>query len=381
MRSNGQSAQGSRNLARWAGVLAGVTAVSGLHYATPPAHFVLHAVYQRLYYAPVILAAYWFGVRGGLVAAVLSAIAYAPHIHTAWSHNPPYTVSQYAELVVFLSLGLSVGLIASHERRLTNRYREAAESLERANRDLRESGEQLRRAERLSALGEIAAGLVHEIRNPLAGVKGALEIVSSRAAAGTPEAEFSTVATHELQRLETLVQEFLDYARPRPPRLRPADLPDIIHRVVSLLGPQADRAEVALAVEGSDTSQGLRIDPEQIEQVLVNVLLNAVQASRPGGRVTLRHGPQGSRYLIEVHDQGAGIPPDRLARIFEPFFTTKERGTGLGLAISQRIVAAHGGEIRISSSQGRGTIVEILLQLPAREALESHPCETRRPSS
>jgi signal transduction histidine kinase len=355
------------------GLLACVAAVSALHYATPPEHFVLHALYQRLYYVPVILAAYWFGVRGGLVAAVVSSLAYAPHIHTAWSHNPPYTVSQYAELLVFLSLGLSVGLIASHERRLANQHRDTAGRLERANRELRESGEQLRRAERLSALGEIAAGLAHELRNPLAGIKGALEIVSARAPVATPEAEFSGIATRELQRLEGLVQEFLDYARPKPPRLRPADLPDVVRRVVSLLGPQAEQAGVALAVEGDDASQGLRIDPEQIEQVLVNVVLNAVQASPRGGQVKIRHYPRDGRYRIEVADQGPGIPPDSKARIFEPFFTTKERGTGLGLAISQRIIAAHRGEIRITPGQGGGTVVEILLPVFPTVALESQP--------
>jgi signal transduction histidine kinase len=354
-------------------LLVGVAVVSALHYVTPPERFVLHAVYQRLYYVPVILAAYWFGVRGGLGAAVISSIAYAPHIHTAWSHNAPYTVSQYTELVVFLSLGLSVGLIASHERRLTNRYRETAESLERANRELRESGEQLRRAERLSALGEIAAGLAHEIRNPLAGVKGALEIVSARATLGTPEAEFSGIATRELKRLEGLVQEFLDYARPKPPRLRPADLPDVVRRVASLLGPQADQAGVALVVEGKDGSHGLRIDPEQMEQVLVNVVLNAVQASPRGGHVRLRHEPRDGRYLIEVADQGPGIPPEAKARIFEPFFTTKERGTGLGLAISQRIVAAHQGEIHVTPREGGGTVVAILLPLSPTEAVQSQP--------
>jgi signal transduction histidine kinase len=350
---------------RWVILLGGVATISALHYVTPPAHFVLHALYQRLYYVPVILAAYWFGVRGGLVAALLSAIAYAPHIHTAWSHNAPYTVSQYVELVVFLSLGLSVGLIASHERRLSNRHRETAESLERANRELRDSAEQLRRAERLSVLGEIAAGLAHEIRNPLAGMKGALEIVVSRAASGTPEAEFSAIATKELARLESLVQEFLDYARPKPPRFRAADLPEVIRRVTTLLGPEADRAGVSLAVEGVGAPAELRIDPEQIEQVLVNVVLNAVQASPRGGRVVLRHQPRDGRYVLEVLDQGAGLSPETEARIFEPFFTTKERGTGLGLAISQRIVVAHHGQIRLAPHPGGGTMAEIVLPLSA----------------
>ncbi len=353
-----------RNVVRWASLLGAIVAVSGLHYVTPSSHFVLHAIYQRSYYVPVILAAYWYGTRGGVIAAAFSSVGYAPHIHTAWAHNAPYTVSQYFEIVVFFALGFAVGIIASHERSLTNRYKESAESLEQANRDLRESGEQLRRAERLSALGEIAAGLAHEIRNPLAGVKGALEIISGRAADGTPEAEFSAIATRELRRLEGLVQEFLDYARPRAPRLRQTDVPAVVSRVTSLLGPQAERAGVTLSVDGSPTAGALSIDPEQIEQVLVNIVLNAVQASPKGGRVEVRCETRGERYHVRVTDQGSGIPADVRARIFEPFFTTKERGTGLGLAISQRIVAAHQGEITITSAEGRGTVVEVTLPLP-----------------
>jgi signal transduction histidine kinase len=347
--------------ARWVALLAAVAAISTLHYVTPPASPALHALYQRLYYIPVILAAYWFGVRGGLLVAVLCSLAYAPHIHVAWSQNAPYTMSQYAELVVFLSLAVAVGLIATRERRLTNRYREAAESLERANRDLRASGEQLRRAERLSALGEIAAGLAHEIRNPLAGMKGALEIVAGRVRAGTPEAEFSGIAAREAQRLEGLVQEFLDYARPRPPRLRAGELPQVLRRVAGLLGPEAERAGVVLEVDAGTAPAGPRIDPEQFQQVLVNVVLNAIQASPRDGRVFVRCRGEAGGAVVEVTDQGPGIRPEARARIFEPFFTTKERGSGLGLAISQRIVAAHGGDIRIEPETGGGTRVEIIL--------------------
>jgi two-component system sensor histidine kinase HydH len=356
--------QGRRHLLRWLFLLGTVAGISALHYATPPEHYVLHGIYQRSYYVPVILAAYWYGARGGVLAAALSAVAYVPHIHIAWSHNAPYTVSQYADIIVFFLLGLSVGLIASHERQLANRYRQAAESLETANRDLQESGEQLRRAERLSALGEIAAGLAHELRNPLAGVKGALDIVSRRVADGTPEAEFSGIATRELQRLETLVQEFLDYAKPRAPQFRQADLRAVISRVTSLLGPEAERAGVGLVAEGVETtSDPVRADAEQIEQVLVNVVLNAVQASPRGARVTVRCRRTDGSYSVEVADQGAGISPEVRARIFEPFFTTKERGTGLGLAISQRIVTAHHGEMRVSSEIGQGTVFEVRLPI------------------
>jgi len=349
-------------------LLGAVVGISALHYVTPVAQPVFHALYQRLYYIPVILAAYWFGISGGVLVALLSGVAYAPHIHTAWAQNAAYTMSQYVELVVFLSLGVAVGLIASRERRLTNRYREAAESLERANQELRASSEQLRRAERLSALGEIAAGLAHEIRNPLAGMKGALEIVTSRAVAQTPEAEFTAVATRELLRLEGLVQEFLDYARPRPPRLLPAAMPDVLGRAVALLSPEAERAGVTLTVEPGTCSPGLRIDPEQIQQVLVNVVLNAIQASPRGSVVTLRYRTEAGGCLLEVADRGSGIGPEARERLFEPFFTTKERGTGLGLAISQRIVAAHGGEIRVDSMEGQGTTVTIVLPATAANA-------------
>ncbi len=363
---------GPRHVFRWLLLLGTVAGISALHYATPPEHFVLHGVYQRSYYVPVILAAYWYGAPGGLLAASLCAVAYVPHIHIAWSHNAPYTVSQYADILVFFLLGLFVGLIASHERQLANRYRQAAESLERANRDLQESGEQLRRAERLTALGEIAAGLAHELRNPLAGVKGALDIVSRRVTAGTPEAEFSEIATREVLRLETLVQEFLDYAKPRPPQFGEAHLGAVLDRVTSLLGPQAERAGVNLDVQGCETPTGLlRADARQIEQVLVNVVLNAVQASPRGGRVTIRCRQNDGYCAIAIGDQGGGIPAEVRDRIFEPFFTTKERGTGLGLAITQRIVAAHHGAILISSEPGRGTVFEI--RLPA--APSSRPSE------
>ncbi len=355
-------------------MLGAISGVSALHYATPPEHFVLHGIYQRSYYVPVILAAYWYGARGGLVAAALSAVAYVPHIHIAWSHNAPYTVSQYADILVFFLLGLSVGLIASHERQLANRSRQAAESLEAANRELQESGEQLRRAERLSALGEISAGLAHELRNPLAGVKGALDIVSRRVATGTPEAEFAGIATRELQRLESLVQEFLDYAKPRPPQLGDADMRAVIGRVTSLLRPQAERAGVEIVVDDTDkTFERLRADAEQIEQVLVNVVLNAIQASPRGGRVTVTCRRTDGYYSIDVADQGAGIPPEVRARMFEPFFTTKERGTGLGLAISQRIVAAHQGEMRISSEGGKGTVFEVRLPVASSQSGISTP--------
>ncbi len=353
----------SRAAIRQVAVLVGaILLISSLHYLTDPRYVVLHGIYQRLYYGPVILGAYWFGVRGGLLTALVTSLAYIPHIEITWSMNPPYEASQYVEIVMFYVAGLFVGLLADHQRKLTAQYARAAASLERANRELQESHEQLVRADRLSALGEMAAGLAHELRNPLAGVTGALEIIASQVPAGTPQAEFSGIARKEVGRLEDLLNRFLAYARPRPPAPRLANLGELVGHVVALLRPEVERQSVSIDTAGAQPWPLLRVDPEQIEQVILNVLLNAIQASPRGAVVQVRHHVEGGQVIIDVVDEGPGIPEELRARVFHPFVTTKTKGTGLGLAVSARIVNSHGGSIDARPDAGGGTCVRI--QLP-----------------
>jgi signal transduction histidine kinase len=344
-------------------LVAVIVTISALHYLTHPSRILQHEIYRYLYYLPIIVGAYWYGLRGGLLTAMVASVAYLPHIRVAWATNVPYTVSQYAQVVVFHVLGLSVGLLASFERKLTARYRDAAASLECANRELRESHEQLRRADRLSALGEVAAGLAHEIRNPLASVKGALEILGSRLPSGTPEAEFAGIAGRDLGRLDTLINEFLKYARPRPPERRNADLHEVIGRVTGLLRPEAQRAGVIIEIDRRAVLPPLLLDSEQIAQVFLNVVLNAIQASSAGQRVLIRESLEGGAAVVDVIDEGPGVPPEHVARVFDPFFTTKARGTGLGLAISHRIVSAHDGTIEVSQRPNPGTDIRIRFPL------------------
>jgi len=362
-------------------VIAGsILLVSGLHYLTNPRHVVLHGIYQRLYYAPVILGAYWFGVRGGLLAALATSLAYVPHIEITWSSNRPYEASQYVEIVMFYVAGLFVGVLANYQRKLTTQYQRAATSLERANRELQESHEQLVRADRLSALGEMAAGLAHELRNPLAGVDGALEIIASQVSAGTPQAEFSGIARKELARLEDLLSRFLAYARPRPPALRLTNLGELVGHVVALLRPEVERQGVAIDAAAAEPWPLLRADPEQIEQVLLNVLLNAIQASPRGAVVRVRHRAKAGRVVLEVVDSGPGIPEALRGRVFNPFFTTKTKGTGLGLAVSARIVNSHGGSIDVRPDAGGGTCVCVELPLaPEASGGSSAPPATGHP--
>jgi two-component system, NtrC family, sensor histidine kinase HydH len=357
---------------RAAGLLLLVASISALHYATSPTYVVWHEVFQRLYYVPIVLGAYWYGVAGGLLVAVAASLAYVPHIQTAWATGVQQEASRYAELVVFNVVGIVVGMLADAQRRVAGRYRRAAESLEVANRELRESYEHLRRANRLSALGEIAAGLAHEIRHPLASIGGALEIIESRASADSPEAEFSKLARTELHRLDRLVAEFLQYARPHEPELREMPMREVVERVMALARVEADRASVTLRTDMSPAEPAAFIDPRQIEQVLLNVVLNAIQASPSGGQVMVRESIDPREVVIDVSDEGSGIPDEDLPRIFSPFFTTREKGTGLGLAIAHRIVTTHGGSIEVMPrSAGRGGWFRIRLPIAGRR-WESH---------
>lgn len=339
--------------------------VASLHHVTSPSRIVLHELFNYLLYVPIIFAAYWYGIAGGLGIAVLSSAIFIPHIRIAWASNPAYAASQYAQVAVFHLLGITVGWLTASQRRLTQRYRGAAESLERANRELQQSQDDLRRAERLSAVGEIAAGLAHEIKSPLAGIKGALEIIEARATDGSPEAEFARIGAKELARLDALVRDFLLYARPRDPEVRPVKVAELLDQAVAVLRTEIDRKQLTLTVEHSAMTRetAVRVDPEQLTEVILNVLVNAIQASPTRGSIHARDNISDGSVSIDIADQGPGIAPEHLPRIFDPFFTTKTRGTGLGLAISHRIVAAHHGTISTHPASPTGTIFRIRLPL------------------
>jgi signal transduction histidine kinase len=355
------------DVTRIGGLLLVIIAISLLHSATNQSEVIWHGLLLRLYYIPVLIGAYWYGAFGGLLIAMACSMAYVPHLR---EQSPALEAGRYAEIVVFHVIGLTVGLLATAQRRVTERYQRAAETLERANLDLQESSEQLQRADRLKTLGEVAAGLAHEIRHPLASIRGALEIIDERSRPDSPEAEFSRLAMSEVQRLDNLVWEFLRYARPHEPDLRPTSLHDVVERVVALLRIEAEQGGVMLDVERSRPMPDAWIDALQIEQVLLNVILNAIQASPSGSRVRVCERLDQQDVIIDVIDEGPGIPGEHLEHVFSPFFTTRERGTGLGLAIAHRIVLTHNGHIEVTQTSERGTCVRIRLPIGATARTE-----------
>jgi len=221
--------------------------------------------------------------------------------------------------------------------------------------------------ERLAALGEMAAVLAHEIRNPLGAIKGLAQFLGEKRAGDPPQLEMTRTIVDEATRLERLVNDLLTYARPRLPNRRPTDLPGVLDEVLRLLGPAADAAGVACRLDVSGNAFPISADPEQLKQLFGNLVLNAIQAMPAGGGLTLTQrsvdGKSRSRRAVEVavEDTGSGISEADLSRIFEPFYTTRSKGTGLGLAICRRITAAHGGTIRVAQTGPKGTTILVTL--------------------
>jgi signal transduction histidine kinase len=220
--------------------------------------------------------------------------------------------------------------------------------------------------EKLAAVGTLAAGLAHEIRNPLNGAQlhvSFLERTLKKTAASEDALDAVRVVGDEIKRLAALVTEFLDFARPRPPQLRSTAVRALCERAIALVSQKAADAKVTVTLDFPSRDPTLEVDPAKLEQVLLNLLTNAIEAlaGGTGGRVVLRVRRQPRTVFFEVEDNGPGLPSSD-APIFDPFFSTKPEGTGLGLAITHRIVSDHGGDIVVETAPG-ATVFRVTLPL------------------
>ena len=230
---------------------------------------------------------------------------------------------------------------------------------------LLEAEEQLRRADRLSTLGELSAGMAHDIRNPLGAIRGTAEILKDGVAPGDPRAEFAEILVREVDRLNRVLEGFLRFARTAPVERENFDLNGVVGEVIDLTRRQAERSGVAVTFAAGRLPP-LSGDGSQIRQALLNLILNALQVMADGGRLQIATGIAGAMAEVKITDSGPGIPDDEQARIFKPFVTTRHNGTGLGLPISQRIAVAHGGGITVASQPGAGATFTLTLPLPEK---------------
>lgn len=230
----------------------------------------------------------------------------------------------------------------------------------------------LLQSERLSALGEMAARIAHEVRNPLVSIGAAAQVVAEELPADSPVAGEVRAISGEVRRLDAIISDFLRFARPRRERLAVTEVRRILLEVLDLIRPKAVGLDLRM-LPGPGPEPLARIEPDGLRQVLWNVLLNACEASPPGGTIecTVRTRASAERVLLTVADRGPGIPAGQRRRVFDPFFSTKARGTGLGLSICKQIVEEHGGRIRLLNRPGGGTRVVIELRAAPPAAPES----------
>jgi len=350
-----------------------VLAVTVAHFATPMRHEWLHDVLRRLYYMPIIVGAFLFGLRGALVTSLVVTVLYLPHAfwlvgphahhHGMIQADPTGTANKLLELLLYNVVALVTGLLVEREQR-------ARRAVERTLVEMKAIEQQLVRAGRLQSLGEMTAGLAHEIKNPLASLKTAAAIVADEIPVTSPRRKMVAIIAKEIDRLAALLDRFLAFARPGGLVFARVDLGQPVERAVALVKAQADARQVVVRVETPPTALVIEGDADKLTQIILNVLLNAVQFSPDGGRVQVRCQAcslaHGWFALLSVVDQGRGVPAQDRERIFDPFFSTRADGTGLGLAIASRLMDEHRGYIEVAGSEGQGA--EFRLFLPLADA-------------
>jgi len=354
------------------GALASVLLKLGLCYPLIGETGGISSSFYLILLLPVITAATNFGL---LLTAVFTVLACGEYLSFLLflkkdEYIPPDQVFELVLRVLFLPVvGYLTHQLAEANRIETRKAQAAAEQLAAANQSLKEAEAEVRRSDRLAALGQLTAGLAHELRNPLATMKTSAEMLARTVDRENAVAkEMASYIATEVDRTNSLITRFLDFARPQHLRLATGELAAMLDRAVERFDREKSGAAATVSVykNYSPDIPSLAFDAELMERVVSNLLLNAAQASPPDSVVTVKTRLLDSNVEIAVIDRGSGIDPKNLESIFNPFFTTKSDGVGLGLAVVSKIVDEHGGQITVESTPGEGTVFRVYLPLDRR---------------
>ncbi len=268
------------------------------------------------------------------------------------------------ELLEMLANHASLAIERAHlYEQVTQKVRE----LEEAYRNLKESQDQLLRAEKLSVVGKMATRLAHEMRNPIVSLGGFARLMAKKLPREDPNQEYLSIINEEVTRLEKLLTEVLDFARPVRPTLEVVDLNEVVQKVVVMMQPEIDARRIAAHLDLQPNLPQLSLDPLQIGQVLQNIIQNGLEAMPAGGDLHVRTASLGEHIRVEIQDTGVGIPQEHMGRLFSEFFTTKSAGVGLGLAIAYQTVHNHDGSLGVSSQEGEGSTFFIDLPVTSQK--------------
>jgi signal transduction histidine kinase len=326
----------------------------------------VNSPYWLVLLLPVVTAATTFGIGGTLAFIVLSIASYVTFL--GFVDLPSQITVDVASRIIFIAVVGNLANVLAEELRIQSRKHQlTAQQLADANKQIQQAEEAVRRSDRLAALGQLSAGLAHELRNPLGTIRASSEMLARNLSAENEVTrEMAGFIASEVDRCNSLVTRFLQFARPLELKPAPADLGQTIDRAVEMV--EREVPGIAIYKNYEPEILPFPFDAELMERVFYNLLLNAAQATAPGGAVTVKTRAAGGAVEIAVIDRGVGIGPEQIGNIFNPFFTTKPDGVGLGLAIVAKIVDEHGGKITVDSEPGKGSVFRV--RLPTEPAPE-----------
>lgn len=318
-----------------------VIAITLLHYITSYNDLFYHAVYRELYFVPIMLAGFWFGMRGGLITALAITALYGPL--ALWPKGGAFTIENFGnllELLLFNAAGIVLGKM--HDDELRHR-------------------EELRQAENLAAMGKAVSFLAHDMKAPLAAIGGFASQLRRKTRAEDMAGRKLDIIISQTGRLETMIKDMLYFARPLELQKVPTELNKLAGEILEVAADAAAVHGVVLRMDADLRLPWVQVDRNRFQQVLLNLVTNAIEASPPDEEVRVRTAQHDSEVVIEIADHGPGLPAEKRQLAFAPFFTTKKEGTGLGLPIVQKIVAAHGGRLELAENNPTGLSCRIFL--------------------
>jgi signal transduction histidine kinase len=373
----------NKNIIWWTIIITLIVIISTLHYTTSTMKWQYHLIYMQSYFIPILISAFQFGVRGGLLSALMVTIFYLPHVMLQWGGLVEANMMRFLQMALFYIIGYLTGFKAQRETEEKKRFQDAAGELERNLQILNEQTEklsdmeeQLRQYDRLSVIGELTASLAHEVRNPLGSIRGAIEIMQDEIPESMKNSDFFKILIEETQRLNTVVENYLQYARRQSSEKLDFEIKETIQNAVILLTRQFGKNGHKLKVTLPDRTFITRGDPNQLWQILINLLLNADQAMADEGEIQINLTVKIDQklpnneiseqitsewYDISITDHGIGMTAEQTEKIFKPFFSSKSDGTGLGLAIVKRIVDENKWKTEIESKPGEGTTFHLIV--------------------
>ncbi len=319
-----------------------VALISVCYYLTEPRHVYYHTFFRDLYFLPLILSAFWFGLKGAVLTAGIITVVYLPFVVLNWQGFSQLDFSRILEVLLFNAVAFVLGYVSSREKA----HQKA-----------------LRESENLASMGKALSAVAHDMKSPLTAIGGFTRTVYRRLDPENESRDKLATVIKETDRLEMMLKDMLDFSRPLRLELSRGDLNKILQQSLAIVEFQARERDIALETNLSVTLPHIEVDALRIEQVLINLLVNAVQASPQGEKVLIRTYQNGDRICLEIVDRGPGIPDQDRGKIFSPFFTTKREGTGLGLPIALKILTAHKGKIEVLEAGEKGATFRMSLPL------------------